>query len=837
VVVRPVRAIAAQAVSRLRAAGADFVVALVHAGLDGPSSYDTTGVGAENEGVVLAGLADRPDLVILGHTHARLRDSVVNGVHFVQPQSWARSVSVVHAWLAPAGGTRARLGVVRVQADEIPLADVPPDPVLTGQLRDTHEEVRYWAGGPLAVTEGDWSSREARVRDTPFLDFLNEVQRRHTGADLSAASAFSTTAGLGPGPVRLRDVAGVYPYEHTLRVVRIAGDRLREYLEHSSRYFSAYEPGRGIINDAVPGYDYDVVAGVAYEIDLTRPVGERIRGLSYEGRAVTAADTFTLAISSYRQSGGGGYDMLRGLRVVYDRGESVRVLVENALRDGGTLRAADYYRLSWRIVPEEARAAALGAFVSSPTARDTVLFRVVATGALHGALEPGSVQGRPLGGLAAVASRADSLTRGCPCPTFRLDAGGAFHGSLLADLAAGRVPRAAFAVMRLDAVAPSGGDLAALGDSLTARVAGSPFVWTAANLRPPAAVPGIVPWVLLEREGRSLAVIGVAPRGSASGPDSMLVSDPAAAVAAVLPTVRAADPDAIIVIGDFDAACDSGCEGEAVALVEALDSGAVHAVIGGAVATTVRGTPVVPVLAYGVGLSAVDVIRRPAGSIAIRARTDTVWGDQVTPDSAVRALVSQGAEDVRRIVERPVATLRFALPGDQPGESALGRLAADAVRSVARREIAVIPGDAFRGGLDGGTVRVADLLRLLPQPSPLVVVTLTGEALTAGLERAVAGEAPVVHISGITVRYDPRRPPGKRVREVRLDDGRRVDRKRTYTLALPAELLAPERGFSQWAVTPRETVGTSDRDALLRYLGLLRQPVEAPETIRFDTGR
>src|SRR2546423_1711438 len=183
------------------------------------------------------------------------------------------------------------------------------------------------AGGGAAKAGPGFSARYGRVEDTPLLDFINEVQRRRAGADLSAAADFDLGAGLPEGEVRERDVTGVYPYENTLRAVRISGSQLRAYLEQSARYFRTYQPGAPLINDSVPGFNFDVVSGVTYTIDLTQAPGQRIRGLAFRGRAVAAADSFTLALNSYRQSGGGGYSMLQGAPVVYDRGEAIRGLL------------------------------------------------------------------------------------------------------------------------------------------------------------------------------------------------------------------------------------------------------------------------------------------------------------------------------------------------------------------------------------------------------------------------------------------------------------------------------------------------------------------------------
>jgi len=347
--------------------GADLSVVLIHSGLDGPSSYDTTGVGPENVAAELARLPVKPDLVVVGHSHRQIRDTVIAGVHFVQPLPWARSLAVAHVWLVRPGGAAGAVGaagvragapryrVVRIRADQVPLANVAPDPQLTRRLQPVHDRVRTWAGAPIAQTEEQWSARYARVEDTPIIDLVNEVQRRVAGAQLSSTAAFNPHAGFGPGFVRLREVAALYPYENTLRAVRIDGATLVRYLEQSVRYFRTFTPGGPVINDSVPGFNYDVVSGVSYVIDLTRPPGSRILQLTYQGRLVQPTDVFTLALNNYRQGGGGGFEMLTRLPVVYDRGENIRDLLVEAVRSAGTLRAAEFFRDSWRIIPPEAR--------------------------------------------------------------------------------------------------------------------------------------------------------------------------------------------------------------------------------------------------------------------------------------------------------------------------------------------------------------------------------------------------------------------------------------------------------------------------------------------------
>ena len=165
----------------------------------------------------------------------------------------------------------------------------------TRRIDAAHQAARLWAGTPLGTAGPGFDARYARVQDTPLLDFINDVQRRKAGAQLSAAAVFDVQPGLPEGEIHQRELSGIYPYENTLRAVKISGQQLRDYLEQSARYFRTYEPGGPggpIINDSFPPYNYDVVSGVVYNIDLSRPVGQRIRGLAYEGKIVQPSDSF-----------------------------------------------------------------------------------------------------------------------------------------------------------------------------------------------------------------------------------------------------------------------------------------------------------------------------------------------------------------------------------------------------------------------------------------------------------------------------------------------------------------------------------------------------------------
>ncbi len=431
----------AGAVLREMRQDADLLVVLIHSGMDGPSSYDTTGVGAENVAARLTGEPIRPDIVVVGHSHREMADSVINGVHFVQPAPFAQSISVVHVDLEHQGeGWRP----VRIRGELVSLAHVPAAVRILRRLSDEHNTVLTWMAQPLGDAVGRMKAATSRVEDTPIIQFINDVQRRRAHADLSATTVFDLRGGFDDGEVTIGHIVALYPFDNTLRAIRISGERLKAYLEQSARYFYADSTGRIAVNALVPPFNYDIVGGARYQIDLSRPAGDRIRELSVRGRPVEPTDSFTLALDSYRQAGGGNFAMLKGARVVYDRRENIRDLLIAEVRARRVMRPDMYPDTLWRIVPAEAARAARALFV-----RDVPASR---PDSVPVALHPARPDSARLDSLDRERRRADS-TANAVVATLRLplmrDQGGLGLGALAAD-AYRNALRADFAIVHQD---------------------------------------------------------------------------------------------------------------------------------------------------------------------------------------------------------------------------------------------------------------------------------------------------------------------------------------------------------------------------------------------------
>jgi 2',3'-cyclic-nucleotide 2'-phosphodiesterase/3'-nucleotidase len=344
---------------------ADLVVILSHSGLDRTSSYDTTGIGPENAGLRFAESRARPDLVVLGHSHESLRDSVIGGIHFVQPPPRAAGLSVVHVTLATREG---RLEPIEIRSDLVRLDSVPEDPRLVRRLSEPHATVRNWLATKLGDSDSIFSLTVARVEDTPLMRFVHLVQRAATGATLSAAAVVNLHAGFARGEITRREVFALYPEEQTLLSVRLSGADLREYLERSARYFYSDSTGLVAVNRYVPAANYDLVGGAAYTIDLSAPPGSRVTRLEVAGAPVQPSDSFTFALASDRQEGRGNFPAVSTAPIVRRTDRPIRDLLMDEIARRGRLRVRDFSGREWTLAPPELARRAREVFVLPPAA-------------------------------------------------------------------------------------------------------------------------------------------------------------------------------------------------------------------------------------------------------------------------------------------------------------------------------------------------------------------------------------------------------------------------------------------------------------------------------------
>ncbi|HEU0016452.1 MAG TPA: 5'-nucleotidase C-terminal domain-containing protein [Longimicrobium sp.] len=498
---------------------------------------------------------------------------------------------------------------------------------------------------------------------------------------------------------------------------------------------------------------------------------------------------------------------------------------------------------------------ALAACAPPPPAapEPAVRVRIVHTADVHGRLlpeRPAWAGGRAVGGAAVLAAHYDSAAARFGGPTLLLSGGDDLQGTPLSNLSWGRAT--------IHAHNAAGYDAAALGnhefdwgvDTLAARVAESRFPWLAANLfvagtgRHPAWAR---PWVMVERGGVRVGVIGIAlpttPDNVVAGRVAGLEFTPAApAVDLAAREARAAGAHFVVVTAHVGAICDnpgrspdeasSGCSGELLRLAREVAE-PVDLFLGGhthrRVVAEVDGVPVLEPASYDTAYSVTDLERRGGVTRVLRREVRTAWADEVDPDTAVARVVGEWEARVRPVTERVVASLAAALEHPDQGEYPLGNLLADAFRSAAGAQAALVNNGSIRRPLPAGPVTWGMLYEVQPFGNALVTVEVTGAQLRAALENGLGrGGVPDAHVSGLAVSYDPAAPAGSRVREVRLDDGRVVGDADVVTLAVTEFVARGGDRYASIAQGRARPPAMVELDALIAYLQSLPQPIAAP---------
>jgi 2',3'-cyclic-nucleotide 2'-phosphodiesterase/3'-nucleotidase len=378
----------------------DLVVVLCHSGLSRLASTR----GEENAGQDLAKL-DGVDAIFLGHQHLLLPGAdfaglpgvdaergAIHGKPAVMAGFWGSHLGIIDLELEMGRGWRVAEARVEVRpiarrdanGRAIPLVESDASVLEAGKT--AHEATLRYIRTPIGRLATRLHTYFALIGDSAIVGLINEAQRDYAApiaaahADLaslpmlSAASPFKCGGRSGPysytdiaaGPLAIKDVADIYPYPNNLRVVKVDGATLTEWLERSASIFRYIDPDqRGeqpLLGPAFAAYNFDVIDGVDYAIDVTQPArydesgalaalgAHRIRDLTFNGAPVDPNAAFLVVTNNYRASGGGGFPGCDGTGVMIEDAAANRDVVlqyvatrtEIALKSEGGWRFAPW---------------------------------------------------------------------------------------------------------------------------------------------------------------------------------------------------------------------------------------------------------------------------------------------------------------------------------------------------------------------------------------------------------------------------------------------------------------------------------------------------------------
>ena len=383
-------------VPRMKAEGAQLIVAIPHSGFE----RGETPRFAENS---VARLSEIPgiDALLFGHSHGEfpgpffagypkvdIARGTINGVPAVMPGRWGDHLGVIDLVLDDSSGawkvkdSRAQIRPIRDRATRRAL--VAADPLVAATIAEEHAGTLAYVRAEVAQTTAPITSYFAQVLDDPSVQVVSLAQldyarRAFKGTEfeglplLSAAAPFKAGGRQGwsyytdipAGPVAVRHVADLYVYPNTVKAVRITGVQVREWLEMSAGAFRRIDPAgapeQNLINEAFPTYNFDTIDGVTYRIDLTQPAryersgklvapqARRIVDLRYQGQPIDDNARFIVVTNNYRASGGGSFPGLDGTNIVMDAPEENREALVQYFRE--VKRFDPSADGNWRIQP------------------------------------------------------------------------------------------------------------------------------------------------------------------------------------------------------------------------------------------------------------------------------------------------------------------------------------------------------------------------------------------------------------------------------------------------------------------------------------------------------
>ncbi|MBU9846634.1 bifunctional 2',3'-cyclic-nucleotide 2'-phosphodiesterase/3'-nucleotidase [Rahnella ecdela] len=341
-------------IPEMRKQGADIIVAIPHSGLSG-DPYKTM---AENSVYYLSQVKGI-DAIMFGHAHAvfpseefasikgaDIKQGTLNGVPAVMPGMWGDHLGVVDMVLSNDGGSWK---VETAKAEARPIYDkeqkkslAAEDQDLVKVLAPSHDATREFVSKPIGKSNDNMYSYLALVQDDPTVQIVNNAQKAYTEhfiqgdpdlADLpvlSAAAPFkvggrkndpASFVEVEKGELTFRNAADLYLYPNTLVVMKVTGQEVKDWLECSAGQFNQIDVNstkpQSLINwDGFRTYNFDVIDGVNYQIDVSQPAkfdgectlinknAERIKNLTYNGKPIDLKATFLVATNNYRAYGG-----------------------------------------------------------------------------------------------------------------------------------------------------------------------------------------------------------------------------------------------------------------------------------------------------------------------------------------------------------------------------------------------------------------------------------------------------------------------------------------------------------------------------------------------------
>ncbi len=783
--------------------------------------------------------------IIAAHAHSKFDNiTSTSGVKIIEPGNNGWALAKIEVKVEKTGDKYAVKGVTTAN---VLTEKVTADKEMVDKFAGIHDTMRVNGNVVIGRVEKRFIDKAdfitgadkittmptAMVQDNAVIDFINEVQMYYTGAEVSSSAFFKPDANLLPGEVKAKDMATIYMYDNTLVGVNITGKNLKAYMEWSAGLYNTYKPGDLAtgFNETVRGYNYDMFDGINYQIDISKPVGSRIINATVKGAPIDDNRVYKLAVNNYRfgtqlltlklvtaqdkyydsetvfGTDGGGMRALLGKYVK----EVLKGKLAPKVNNNWSIVGADYEHPLKAEIIEKVKAGK----IKIPTSFDgrtlnvralnvddvakfgevkgTSVISLVTVNDFHGAMT-GDAKNPGISKLVAYLKNEEKANKN---GTLILSAGDMFQGSADSNLLYGSSVVTAMNEAGFDAMVLGNHEFDWGLEKLKARIASSNFPYLGANLIDKATgktADFIKPYTIVNKNGINVGIIGIVTPETATKTKPEMVApyefrDPAVVVNALVPEVKAAGADVIVVLSHLGAMQDSKTgeiTGEAANLAKAVTG--VDAIIAGHTHTNVSGT------VNNIAIVNNNYYGRSVGHIDIFMDTDTKAVTKRVPyldGNVVKALEDARVSGWYKLISSRIAPIKNEILGNAAADfphspkdtqtTLLGNWACDVMRKAVNADIAIQNGGGLRRDLPAGVVTMGLLYEIMPFDNTLFTMDLTGKQVKASIEHGIMSpDFNPGQFSGLLVKYDSTKPAGERIVEIKLADGTPLQDEKLY---------------------------------------------------------
>lgn len=308
----------------------DYIVALYHGGLekDPITGVNTERQTGENQGYRMLHEIEGIDILITGHQHRSI-SQIINGVAVTQTALKADEFASIELDLETGIATP---NLHKTNGYEIDNSILTP-------LENIQNLTQEWLDIPLGSIDPSSPSLlikdpfEARINKHPLVSFINQVQIDKSGADVASFALFNDAIGFDTS-ITMRDLVCTYLYPNTLVVKEMTGSQIKQMIEFSANYFRLNASGEievspEFIAPKPQHYNYDMLDGLDYTINVSKDRGSRIEEVYFKGKPLQDNQVLKVVMNNYRAAGGGNYTMVSSAPTLQDiQEEMVDILMD-----------------------------------------------------------------------------------------------------------------------------------------------------------------------------------------------------------------------------------------------------------------------------------------------------------------------------------------------------------------------------------------------------------------------------------------------------------------------------------------------------------------------------